>query len=259
MQWMTIFKKELLGDWRSLKWIWVPLVFILLCIMDPISTYYLPKILESVGGMPEGTNLEGFADIPPTDALMMSITELSMFGSLLIAAITMSVIAGERKSGVAELVLVKPVSYFSYITSKWAAKLLLVFVSYSIGMLASWYYVDLLFGTITAEEFFSLFLFYLVWLIFVISVAIFYNTIFKRPGIVLAASLGTYVGLSILAQVFKNRLPWFPNNISSHIHDMLTFGEIPSDLWIAAGITIGVSIILLIVSNFTLQKAELAE
>ena len=259
MQWMTIFKKELLGDWRSMKWIWVPLVFILLCIMDPLTTYYLPKIIEAVGGMPDGASLEGFTDIPPMEAIMMSLTELSMFGSLLIAAITMSVIAGERKSGVAELVLVKPVSYFSYITSKWAAKLFLIFVSYSLGMLASWYYVDLLFGTFTAEEFFGLFLFYFVWLIFVISAAVFYNTIFKRPGVVLAASLGTYIGLSALSQIFANRAPWFPNSISSHIRTMLASGEIPSDLWIAAGVTLGVSIILLIVSNFTLQKAELAE
>ena len=258
MQWMTIFKKELLGDWRSMKWIWVPLVFILLCIMDPLMTYFMPRILDSVGGMPEGAVIE-FPEVPPTEAIMMSLTELSMFGSLLIAAITMSVIAGERKSGVAELILVKPVNYFSYITSKWAAKLFLIFISYSLGMLASWYYVDLLFGGLSAEQFFGLFIFYFIWLIFTVTVAIFYNTIFKRPGIVLAASVGTYIALSILAQVFANRSPWFPNNISSHIRSLMASGEVSSDLWIAAGVTVGISIILLIASNFSLRKAELAE
>ena len=92
-----------------------------------------------------------------------------------------------------------------------------------------------------------------------VTVAIFYNTIFKRPGIVLAASLGTYIALSILAQVFANRSPWFPNNISSHIRTLMSSGEVSSDLWTATGVTIGISIILLIASNFSLRKAELAE
>ena len=38
----VLLRKEGLENWRNKKWIWVPLVFILLAIMDPITNYYLP-------------------------------------------------------------------------------------------------------------------------------------------------------------------------------------------------------------------------
>ncbi|GAE95391.1 hypothetical protein JCM21714_4624 [Gracilibacillus boraciitolerans JCM 21714] len=96
MQWFTIFKKEILEDWRNFKWIWVPLVFIVICIMDPLSTYYLPQIIDAVGGMPEGAVFEVPA-VQPEQAIMMSLAELSMFGVLVIVAISMAVIAGGRE------------------------------------------------------------------------------------------------------------------------------------------------------------------
>lgn len=44
-----MYNKEMLEMWRSFKWLWVPLVFILLGIMQPVTTYYLPQILEMAG------------------------------------------------------------------------------------------------------------------------------------------------------------------------------------------------------------------
>ncbi|PWU66855.1 MULTISPECIES: ABC transporter permease [Gracilibacillus] len=258
MQWKTIFMKELLEDWRSYKWIWVPLVFILFCIMDPLSTYYLPQIIQAVGGLPDGAVI----DIPETEpemAIMMSLTQMSMLGVLVVIAITMGVIAGERKSGVAELILVKPVRYVTYILAKWSAKLLLVFVSYLVGMLASWYYVNLLFGEITIIEFFSLFLFYFVWLIFVVTLTVFYNTMMKVPGLVLTSTVITIMAMSVLNQIFSFRLPWLPNSISEHITTMLTEGSIPNELWMASAITLGLSLILLLFSRYIFQTKEMAE
>src|SRR5699024_3370140 len=258
MQWMTIFKKELVEDWRNFKWIWVPLVFILLCIMDPITTYYLPQIMESVGGMPEGTVFE-IPEVAPKDAIMMSLTQLSMIGVLIVVAITMTVIAGERKSGVIELILVKPVHYMTYITAKWASKLLLIFTSYLLGMLASWYYVNLLFGELTVTSFINLFLFYFVWLIFVVSLTVFYNTVVKNPGLVLGLTIITIMIMSGLNQIFSYRVPWLPNNISAHISEMLVVDSVSNDLWITTVVTIGLSIMLLLFSHFILRTKEIAD
>ncbi|MGP4042072.1 ABC transporter permease [Gracilibacillus sp. D59] len=258
MQWITIFKKELLEDWRNFKWVWVPLVFVIICIMDPLSTYYLPQILESVGGMPEGAVIE-VPEMGPPKAIMLSLTEVSMLGVLVIVAISMAVIAGERKSGVAELVLVKPVSYSTYISAKWAAKILLVFTAYLIGMLTSWYYVNLLFGDLSTTQFTGLFLFYFIWLIFVVSLTIFYNTVVKIPGLVLTLTIVTIMAMSAINQIFSYRLPWFPNSISEHITSMLAEGTVPSDLWGAAAVTLGFSILLMFASNFVLKTKEMAD
>jgi ABC-2 type transport system permease protein len=41
-QFLVLFRKEMLELWRSYKWLWVPLVFLFLGIIQPAATYYLP-------------------------------------------------------------------------------------------------------------------------------------------------------------------------------------------------------------------------
>ena len=254
---MTLFQKEMLENWRNKKWIWVPLVFILLAIMDPLTTYYMPQILDAVGGLPEGAILE-FPDFSTGEVIMMSLSQLSSLGVLIIVLISMAVIAGERKSGVSELILVKPVSYSNYITAKWTALLLLVLVSFTVGMLGSWYYINILFGELSFKEFLSIVVFYGSWLTLVVSVLIFYNTLVKTPGLVAFLSILTIMSMSAITQVFNHVLEWSPNNISSYILVMLESGEIPSELIGATVVAIVLSIGLLIGSVFVFQSKELA-
>src|SRR5690625_4798729 len=143
-QWQTLVKKELLGNFRDRKWIWVPIVLILLAVMDPVSNYYLPQILDAVGGLPDGAIFE-MPQVTGIDAITMSISQLSSLGILIFVLISMGTIAGERKSGIAELILVKPISYTAYIMSKWTALLALVLVSYIVSMLFAWYYIGMLY------------------------------------------------------------------------------------------------------------------
>lgn len=257
MQWGIIFKKEMLEYWRNFSWIWVPIVFTLLAIMDPLTTYYMPIILDNVGGLPDGTSIE-MPDITASDALMMSLQEFSLFGVLIIVLITMGIIAGERKSGVAELILVKPVRYSYYILGKWAAKLTLLLTSYLIGLLTSWYYVNLLFGEIPILAFIQTVCFYGLWIILVVTITIFYNTLFKTPGLVGALSIGSLLGMSAISSIFSHKLPWFPNSLSSHIRQMLHTGEIPTALWGTSFVTITLIIALLFLSFLTFQRKELA-
>ena len=151
-QWLTLFQKEILEMWRNFKWIWVPITFILLGVKEPLTSYYLPQIIKSFGGLPEGAII----DIPPPTAgavLASGLSQYSTIGVLIIVLGTMGVIAGERKSGVAAMILVKPVSYFSYVTSKWAGSLLLVWFSLFIGYLLTWYYTGQLFEWVAFGEF----------------------------------------------------------------------------------------------------------
>ena len=257
MQWTTIFKKEMTEYWRNFKWIWVPLVFILLAVMDPLSTYYLPQIIDAVGGMPEGAVME-IPEIPASAALMMSLSEFSLMGTALIALISMGLIAGERKSGVAELILVKPVGYFTYISSKWAATLILIWTAFLIGILASWYYVNLLFGEITFPELLQVIFFYGIWLALVVSVSVFFNTMFRTPGLVAFATIATLVILNVISAVFGHVLTWFPNHISTYLSVSLSEGGIPGELWGSALVTFVFIAALLVGSLFVLRKKEMA-
>lgn len=257
MQWITLFKKEMLESWRNYKWIWVPLVIILLAIMDPISTYYLPQIIDSVGGLPDGTNIEMPTPLA-SEAVMMSLSQISSLGILVITLMSMGTIAGERSSGVSELILVKPISYFNYITSKWASLLLLTWISLGVGMIASWYYINLLFGKLSFTSLLLVILFYGLWLTLVITLSIFYNTLFKTPGLVAAFTIITIIGMSVLTSIFGKYLTWSPNNLSGHIQEMLLLHEVSTDLVATTIITLVCIIALLIGSLFVFEKKELA-
>lgn len=96
--------------------------------MDLISTYYMPIIIESAGGLPEGTVI----DIPmpsPSEAMLMSFSQLNMIGVLILTVMSMGTISGEIKSGVYELILAKPVKYTNYVTGKFFSYWLLMMVS----------------------------------------------------------------------------------------------------------------------------------
>ncbi|MGR9047167.1 ABC transporter permease [Halobacillus faecis] len=256
MQWLIIYNKECLESARNYRWIWVPLVFILFCIIDPLTTYYLPQILESTGGLPEGATFD-IPTPPPANVFMMSISQINTLGVLVITLITMGTIAGERKSGVAELILVKPVSYTAYVTAKWAAHVTIILLSIFIGLLASWYYVQLLFGDISFIHVMSTAAFYALYIIFVISLSLFMNTWTKIPGLVLFLTISMIIVLNLITSVFSHLLEWSPTQITAHLPFLLRSGEVEQDLWMAGLITILLIIFLLFGAIQTLKRREI--
>src|SRR5699024_4331594 len=112
--------------------------------MDHITTYYMLQILYAAGCMAVGAVFE-MTSTSTSEAINMSLGQINSLGILVIALISMGTIAGERKSGVIELILVKPIAYRNYILAKWFALIVLIWLSLSAGLLMSWYYINILF------------------------------------------------------------------------------------------------------------------
>ncbi|MBM7553751.1 ABC transporter permease [Thalassobacillus pellis] len=256
-QWITVFNREMLEYWRNFKWIWVPVIFILLGVTDPLSTYYLPQIIESVGGLPEDATFD-IPTPPPADVLMMSLSQYSQLGVLVVALMSMGLISGERKSGAAELVLVKPIRYSTYVTAKWAATSVLVLLSLIVGLLASWYYTNLLFGEIAFGDLLLTLLFYSLWLFYVVSISILLNTMFKTPGLVGFLTILLVILTSIVTNIFDHILDWSPAQLSSYINIVLTEGAIPNELWGTTVVTVLLIVGLLTLSIYTFRAREMA-
>ncbi|MGX6444098.1 ABC transporter permease [Neobacillus sp. K501] len=256
-QWLTLLQKEMIEMWRNFKWIWVPITFILLGVSEPLSNYYMPQIIDSLGGLPEGTVIE----IPPPTAgevLVAGLSQYSTLGVLIIVLGTMGIIAGERKSGVAAMILVKPVSYFSYVTSKWAGGLLLVWFSLLIGYLATWYYTGLLFDWIPFSEFFNSYLLYGLWLSVVLTVTVFFSSIFLTPGIAGFVSLALIVFLTILSGSLSQWLEWSPSQLTSYAAGLLVAGKLSNETLATSFIAAVLIAILLWLSVIVFKKKELA-
>lgn len=257
-QWNILFQKEMTELWRNRKWIWVPLIFTLLAVMDPLTYYFLPEIIEYAGGVPDGTMIE-LPKLSASEIIMTSLEELSMFGVIVIALITMGTIAGERKLGQSEMVLVRPISYTNYVTAKWVAYLILVWTSLMISMLLSWYYTNLLFGDLSFILLIKIIGFYGIWLTFVVTVAFVYHSFCSSSGVVAACTIFTIVIMSGINMAFGHQLTLFPNQLSAQIGAMIATDNIPKELSLITGIILFLIVILIIIAINTFKQREVVQ
>ncbi|GLO65351.1 MULTISPECIES: ABC-2 transporter permease [Oceanobacillus] len=256
MQWNTLFQKEVVENWRNKKWIWFPLVIILLSILDPVTNYFLPQILEAVGEMPEGMEFI-LPEYTVAEVVMMTLGQLSSLGVLVIVFSSMGIIANEHKSGVSQIILVKPIDHHSYVTAKWASLLLLVWVSWILGMLVSWYYIYLLYGPLSFNHMVQTIFFYGLWLSLVVTVVVFYNTFVKSQGLIAFLSIASLMILSALTQVFQSALKWSPIHLSDYIKLTIDQSPIHTDLIYTGIVTIIIIAILLLLSVILFRKQQL--
>ncbi|MFS0752486.1 ABC transporter permease [Oceanobacillus sp. 1P07AA] len=256
MQWNTLFQKEVVENWRNKKWIWFPLVIILLSILDPVTNYFLPQILDAVGEMPEGMKFI-LPEYTVPEVVMMTLGQLSSLGVLVIVFMAMGIIANEHKSGVSQIILVKPIDHHSYVTAKWASLLLLVWVSWILGMLVSWYYIYLLYGALSFSHLVQTIFFYGLWLSLVVTVVIFYNTFVKTQGLIAFLSIASLMMLSGLTTIFQSALKWSPVHLSAYIKLTIEQGSIHTDLIYTGMTTIIIIAILLLLSVILFRKQQL--
>ncbi|MDG5473853.1 hypothetical protein P6709_19180 [Jeotgalibacillus sp. ET6] len=213
----VLLKKELTEMWRSYKFLWMPILFLSLGIMQPLTSYYLEDLLKEFGGLPEAALID-FPIPSSTQVFIDTFSQFSQVGILLITLSLMGMFANERNKGIAQMILTKPVSYTNYFLSKWTAAILLITTSYIIGVLSALYYIRLLFEPLDLKNVLASSGYYFIWLIFVLTVVLFFSSILKKTGAVGAASILLIMILTILPSVFKQLLKWSPGNLPIYAH-----------------------------------------
>ncbi|TLS37555.1 ABC transporter permease [Pseudalkalibacillus caeni] len=257
-QWFILFKKECMESWRNYKWLWMPSVFLILGLMQPITTYYLPDILATAGELPEGSEIS--IPIPPApDVIAATFGQFSQIGILVLVLASMGIVAGERASGTASMILARPVSRFSFISAKWAAMLLLTWLSYLVGYAGSWYYTFLLIGEVEATNAIGAFFVYGLWLTFAVTLTVFFSTILKNAGIVAFLSIGSLLVISALSHTLTKLLAWSPGRLSVHASSIVSTGEGADHFFLALSVSIGIIIVLLILAYYLFKQKELVE
>ncbi|TMV49322.1 ABC transporter permease [Paenibacillus mesophilus] len=254
--WFVLYAKEMKELWRSRKWIWVPLVFVLLGVSQPVTTYYLPDILQAAGSLPEGTVIE----IPkPTGAVVLAQT-LSQYGTLgvlILILSVMGVVSAERASGAAGLTLVKPVPFASYISAKWAASITISVVSFAAGYASSWYYTELLIGSVAPDLALQSMLLYGLWLAFVVTVTVALSAVLNGSGAIAFLSVGLVALLSVLTGLFDHSMRWSPSTLSGHAAAVLTGGSAGPQLTLALIVTAAICAAMLWAAARLFSRKEL--
>ncbi|MGE7021872.1 ABC transporter permease [Solibacillus cecembensis] len=179
-QFNTLLLKEWRESWRSFKFIWIPIVFILLGITDPILNYFMEDILNAVGNMPEG-----FATMMPElhaiDLLAASTGQFQSIGLIVLIASYTGTFSKERQNGKATLLYVRPISFTAMFLSKWIVASSVAIVSAIAGYAGSMYYTVLLYGKVDPARFMAMLGTYCIWLLFVMAVTVAMSAAFKTP------------------------------------------------------------------------------
>ncbi|UTR15808.1 ABC transporter permease [Salipaludibacillus sp. LMS25] len=256
--WWVLFKKEVAEAGRNFKWVWLPIVFILLGIMQPVTSYYLPDLLEQFGDLPDGAVLE----IPlPSGAQVLAGTfgQFSQIGLLVLVLAFMGTISNEKNLGTHVMVLVKPVSFKSYIVAKWLHILLIAFSSFIAGYCAAIYYTFHLIENVPFLNIINAGLIYLLWLTFYLTLMVSLSALSKSTAFVAFMTLAAAALFTLLSTYIPEAMRWSPGILSAHSQAVLQSGTPDSYFWLSSSMTVLAIILLLIGSILIFNKKELTQ
>jgi ABC-2 type transport system permease protein len=257
-QWGTLLAKECLEMWRNFKWIWVPVTFILLGVNQPLSSYYMPQIIDAVGGLPKGAVIK--MPVPSAaEVIVKGLSQYTSIGVLIIVLTAMGLIAAERKSGVAAMILVKPVSYSSFVTAKWAGSFILLLFSFFLGYLATWYYTGVLFDWVSISTVIQSYLLYSLWFAIVLTVTVFFSASMITTGLAGFCSLAVIIIVNIVSSSFSHWIKWSPAQLTDYSNQLILTGNISKYTMPSCLVSIACIIILLVLSIVIFRKKELTE
>lgn len=248
---MNQFGILLLKEWRentrNFKVFWIPVVFILFGISEPLTNYFLPQILDSVGNLPEGTVIE--MPTPPAEHILVAIMgQYQLIGVLVLVLAYMGAIAGERKNGNAILLYVRPLSYGAYYWSKWLMISFIAMVSLWSGLLAGYYYTSLLFSTMDFMDFLQFGATYSVWILLVVSITLTASAIMPSSGLTAALSLIVIFLMQLIDGLIGMYWSVSPVKIPAYAAEWLIGNPDLADFWSSIFVSVGF-IALLIASG----------
>lgn len=194
-----MLSKELKELVKSYKLIFMPLVFAMLGLTQPLSMKMLPTLMKSASNLPPGAKIE----IPmpaPGVVVAGAFGSFSQMGVLFLVLVVMGAIAGERASGVAATVLTKPVGRGGYMAAKAIAFFLLAAVSLLFGIGAAAYYTDVLIGPVDWALVAKAGALYLPNMLLVVALALSFSAVLPSS---VAAGGAAIVGMMVLSMVPK--------------------------------------------------------
>ncbi|MDW0118274.1 ABC transporter permease [Sporosarcina thermotolerans] len=252
----VLIRKEWRENARNFKLYWIPIVFIIFGILEPITNHFLPEIMKSVGNLPEGTEFT-WPQLRGEDIFISLMGQYQLIGILIIILAFMGSISSERKSGTATLLYVRPMSFVSYFLSKWIVINGIVLGSVWLGFLAAWYYINILFNPVAAGDVFAFLVTYSLWIILAVTVVL---------SLSAWLSTGATAGLSILVllvlQVIDSVIGAFwtvsPWKVGMYASMMFSSVSNQSGFWMSIGLTVAL-ILLLITFGINMAKRNAAK
>ncbi len=145
----VLLRKEVTEQWRTRRLPVVAVIFLLFGLASPVLAKYTPDIVKLAA-----SSIVIHVPTPTIkDAVAQLIKNLSEIGVLTAILLAMGSVAGEKESGTAAFVLVKPVSRLAFLTAKFTGVAVTMAVAVLVCGLAAYLYTDLLFAPLNVFGF----------------------------------------------------------------------------------------------------------
>ncbi len=220
-------RKELTETFRTWR-IWVlPGLLLFFALTSPVIAKMTPQLLESVASGQEGLQIT----IPePTylDSYSQWVKNLQQLVAIALLLTTGGIIAGERSSGTAVLVLTKPVSRSAFVIAKYLSHALLVIVSTLVGAFACWGTTYAVFGEAPVSRIVEPTAAWLAFALVLIAVMTAFSAGMKSLAAG-GAGIGAFFAISILS-LWGPALRYSPAGLAGAPSSLL-MGENPALVW----------------------------
>ncbi|MEZ7173004.1 ABC transporter permease [Sporosarcina sp. OR05] len=249
----VLLQKEWRENVRNYKLFWIPVVFIIFGIIEPVTNHFLPQIMKSIGNMPEGMEFV-WPELRGEDIFVSLMGQYQMIGMLILILAFMGSIASERKNGTATLLYVRPMDFGSYFLSKWIVVNAIMLGSMWAGFLAAWYYIDILFNPVDVGEVMQFAGTYSLWVVFAVTVVLALSAWLSTGGV---------AGVSILVLIVLPVIDsfvgmyWTISPLKLATYASYAFQDAlveTSAVWLSIGLTVVLIIGLLLIGIFFAKR-----
>lgn len=215
----TLIKYDLFYLKRTAKFIIFPALAFILAVISPLTAKYMNQILEFALGS-EDLPLS-FPEPTVMDSYTQYLGNLYEMFILVVIFVSVGIFVRDKTKVLIPLILTKPISRTKYLLSKYITFNLLLFVSLIVGYLVFSYYTFVLFGEVDMLGMFYGTLLYMLYVLFITSIALFASAVFDTYILAMFFTFGIYIVVNIF-NIFKATLfQFFPGRIINAITEIL--------------------------------------
>ncbi len=249
----VFLKKEIFEILKTPKIIILPAVSLFFGILSPLTAKFINELLKALGAgdtikIPDPTYIDSYSQFFKNHYGTTAIVMIFVF---------MGLVAAEKKSGSAILVLTKNLSRTNFVLSKFFAGVLLFTFSYVLSMIPGIYYTYFLFGTYWNDYLPLALLMFWVYGIFMIALMLFSSILAKSS--IISALIG-FLGYAFVS--FASSLPHIGDFSPGIMHAMslyIMIGDknVPGDAIYPIVTSLALTIILVTSGILIFRKQEL--
>lgn len=137
----------------------------------------------------------------------------------------MGAIQTDKANGMLAFILTRPVTVPSYVGGKIVSNYLMVAFSVTIGFVTSYIYVNYLFTVVPFAHLITGLLFYLIWVLFIVSFTTMISAIFQSQGMIALISIVFLLACRVIVGLNPIMDQLNPASMSKYAMEMLVTGE----------------------------------